>query len=153
MRYKISNYELLQQMLKTVSSDDLTLSWDAYPCLLWEHGTNSSGYGNIMAPDKHQYCAHRLSYEWSHGPIAVGIIIMHRCVTARCVRPIHLYSGTLLDSASRRKVPPKERIPIHSKHIHGPIEVRFWPKVDKSPGHGPQGDCWIWTGATDSKGY
>jgi hypothetical protein len=36
---------------------------------------------------------------------------------------------------------------IHSKHILGPLENRFWPKVKKSD------SCWEWTAAKTVGGY
>lgn len=33
------------------------------------------------------------------------------------------------------------------------IQKRLLAKTDKSPGHGPNGDCWVWIAACDQTGY
>lgn len=49
----------------------------------------STGYGRFKMGGKSP-TAHRLSYEWSVGPIPDGLVIDHLCRNRRCVNPAHL---------------------------------------------------------------
>lgn len=43
--------------------------------------------------------AHRVSWEFSYGPIPDGLWVLHRCDVPGCVRPEHLFLGTAQDNS------------------------------------------------------
>ncbi len=62
-------------------------------CWEWTGTKGSRGYGHFRCHDR-MSMAHRVAYELSHGPIAPGYLILHRCDNPICTRPSHLKPGT-----------------------------------------------------------
>lgn len=66
-------------------------------CWLWQGTLLRQGYGCIKIAGQ-MYKAHRLAYQYTHGPIPQGLLICHKCDNPRCVRPDHLFLGTQKDN-------------------------------------------------------
>lgn len=58
------------------------------PCWLWHGRKNRNGYGRVRWMGK-EPVAHRVVYELTHGPVADGLLLDHKCRVRNCCSPFH----------------------------------------------------------------
>ena len=89
-------------------------------------------------------------------------IITKVCFTCKTPKPLSAFSKNsrkidgldyrckmcVQKDARERRIPRSAPLTLASKDI-----ARFWSKVDKTPGQGPNEDCWHWLGAPNRHGY
>jgi HNH endonuclease len=70
-------------------------------CWEWTAAKSVDGYANFWYRNA-WLRAHRVSYEWAHGPIPAGMQVDHMCRNPGCVNPVHMRLATnALNSQNR----------------------------------------------------
>ncbi len=137
------------------------------PCWVWTDSLTRYGYGRLgIGFDL--FFAHRISFLIHNGYDPRPLDILHLCNNPRCVR--HITAGTPGDNIRAayaegrikhvRKNPIKQPHELYqyvppSKALPLPDEkwvTELLNKIDRSPGHGDNKDCHVWTGKK-IKGY
>lgn len=69
-------------------------------CVPWVGLRNADGYGLIGSGTKNgrNLLAHRVAYEFAHGKIPDGMLILHHCDNPPCINVKHLFLGTHADN-------------------------------------------------------
>jgi hypothetical protein len=107
------------------------------PCWVWT-GAKKGGkwdYGMLGGPSdsRSAQLAHRVSWKLHHEEIADEICVLHRCDNPPCVRPEHLFLGTLKDNTQDmlkkdrhlpRKITLEQRKEIRERYLAGGITYR-----------------------------
>jgi hypothetical protein len=98
-------------------------------CWLWTGSLNPKGYGTLYAgaPNASPLKAHRVAWEIANGPVPTGLNVLHRCDIPACVRPDHLFLGTIAENnadAGRKgrmssRLTPNEVLAIREKRRAG----------------------------------
>lgn len=102
-------------------------------CLLWLRSTYGNGYGSVFnSRTKRVGRAHRFAWEAVHGPIPVGLHVLHKCDVPSCINPAHLFLGTQADNMTDKKTKKRER--FGGRHGMAKLTDRLAAEIKMAPG-------------------
>ena len=104
----------LVRFWRRVSKEGPVLIAELGECWEWLGGL-CDGYGQFTVNGRNGR-AHRFIYQETNGPIPEGLLVCHKCDNRKCVRPSHLFLGTVLDNTRDMQAKGRGNYAVGEKH-------------------------------------
>lgn len=118
--------------LHKLPSGFLRLEFPDSGCWLWTGAVGKGGYGNLWLPGVGYRNAHRVMYEFIHGPVSKRRDVAHICEpepVKLCVNPAHL---RVLRHKENLRMDRERRGPrTHCRAGHELTEANSYPRTDR----------------------
>src|SRR3990172_10554443 len=83
---------------------------DVNACWEWRGTRLPRGYGQVRIPGRiSPMLVHRRVWELIHGPIPIGMCVLHQCDNPPCFNPRHLRLGTIADNNHEMRLKSRAR--------------------------------------------
>jgi hypothetical protein len=103
-------------------------------CWIWTGSRDRKGYGSFRGADGQTILAHRMAWLLEYGQIADELCVLHACDAPSCVRPDHLFLGTVAENnrdmaakgrhATRTSLEHLRRGANHPRRLHPETVLR-----------------------------
>lgn len=89
-------------------------------CWLWTAGRSPDGYGKVKSGGR-TYRAHRFVLMLSGVDVPPDVLVCHHCDEPLCVKPDHLFLGSVLDNTRDKIRKGRLRVAFGENHGHSKI--------------------------------
>lgn len=92
-------------------------------CWLWTGTKNNMGYGTFMRVSPKKELAHRVAWYIAHGELPGAARVLHTCDNPACVRPDHLFLGTMRDNSQDMLAKGRNKYVAHPGEANGQAKL------------------------------
>ena len=100
-----------------------------FGCWNWKGRINPGGYAGLSWRHIKEQVGSRIVWRITKGNIPKGMQVCHHCDNRKCMRPDHLFLGTIADNQNDKVIKNRQHRPVGSRNPWASISEEVVPQI------------------------